>query len=104
MLDSLVRVSRRVGGATDLLATEMRPATENCSLYETAPVPVGRAAQPAELGPSEKGTNFTRGCGANPTVRRVKRQRSATFGKAWQGSAVIADQAPPGSPNKRLNL
>ena len=28
MLDSLVRVSRRVGGATDLLATEMRPATE----------------------------------------------------------------------------
>ena len=25
MLDSLVRVSRRVGGATDLLATEMRP-------------------------------------------------------------------------------
>ena len=28
MLDSLVRVSRRVGGATDLLATEMRPASE----------------------------------------------------------------------------
>ena len=25
MLDSLVRVSRRVGGAADLLATEMRP-------------------------------------------------------------------------------
>ena len=25
VLDSLVRVSRRVGGATDLLATDMRP-------------------------------------------------------------------------------
>ena len=49
MLDSLVRVSRRVGGATDLLATEIRPASVRCSLYETVPIPVGLTAQQAEL-------------------------------------------------------
>ena len=49
MLDSLVRVSRRVGGAADLLATEMQPALEKCSLYETTPLPVDVAAQEAEL-------------------------------------------------------
>ena len=49
MLDSLVRVSRRVGGATDLLATEMRPELEKFSLYETTPVPVDFPAQRAEL-------------------------------------------------------
>ena len=98
----MVRVSRRVGGATDLLATEMRPASVRCSLYETAPIPVGLAAQQAEL--VHKGANFIRRCGAFPTVRRVKHQRSATFERAWQGSAVIADQALPSSPNERLNL
>ena len=58
--------------------------------------PAGRACA--------QGPNFIRRCGALPTVRRVKRQRSATFGKAWQGGAVIADQTPPTSPNERLNL
>ena len=59
MLDSLVRVSRRVGGATDLLATEMRPALEKCSLYETTPVPVERAAQAAELEHKEQTSSTT---------------------------------------------
>ena len=45
MLDSLVRVSRRVGGAADLLGREMRTATERCSLYESSHVPVGRRAR-----------------------------------------------------------
>ena len=36
MLDSLVRVSRRVGGAADLLATEMQAVQEVHSLYEPA--------------------------------------------------------------------
>ena len=58
MLDSLVRVSRRVGGAADLLATEMRPALEKCSLYEAALLPVDFAAQGAEL--KRKGLNFIR--------------------------------------------
>lgn len=40
MLDSLVRVSRRVGGATDLLGREMETATEHCSLYEFPQIPV----------------------------------------------------------------
>ena len=39
MLDSLVRVSRRDGGAADLLDREMRIATEHCSLYESSHVP-----------------------------------------------------------------
>ncbi len=34
MLDSLVRVSRRVGGAADLLATEMGAVQILHSLYE----------------------------------------------------------------------
>ena len=34
MLDSLVRVSRRVGGAADLLATEMVAVPVRHSLYE----------------------------------------------------------------------
>ena len=61
-----------------------------------------RAHSPASRAWTQ-GPNFTRGCSARPTVRRVQRQRSATFGRAWQGGTVIADQAPPGSPNKRLN-
>ncbi len=36
--DSLVRVSRRVGGATDLLATDMRPVQRNSE--ETTQIPV----------------------------------------------------------------
>ena len=56
MLDSLVRVSRRVGGAADLLATEMRSALEKCSLYETTLLPVDVAAQKAEL--KHKDLNF----------------------------------------------
>ena len=36
MLDSLVRVSRRVGGAADLLATEKQAVPVRHSLYELA--------------------------------------------------------------------
>ena len=40
MLDSLVRVSRRVGATSDLLGREMETATEHCSLYESPQIPV----------------------------------------------------------------
>jgi len=40
MLDSLVRVSRRVGGTSDLLGREMETATEHCSLYESPLLPI----------------------------------------------------------------
>ena len=40
MLDSLVRVSRRVGGAADLLDREMRAAAESRALYAPSYLPV----------------------------------------------------------------
>ena len=39
VLDSLVRVSRRVGGATDLLATDMRPVPRHSKETTQIPVP-----------------------------------------------------------------
>ena len=58
-----------------------------------------RAHSPAG-GACAQGANFIRRCGAFPTVRRVKHQRSATFERAWQGSAVIADQALTQQPQR----
>ena len=57
MLDSLVRVSRRVGGAADLLATEMRavPVMRH-SLYEPAQLPADGEASNAGLGTPEEPT------------------------------------------------
>ena len=51
-----------------------------------------------------QGLNFIHACGARPTVRCVKCQRSAAIGRARQSSTVLADQIQPSSPNNRLNL
>ena len=75
MLNSLVRVSRRVGGAANLLTTRCRPcqtwthAIHDCSFTRRLQSPEHRART--------QGTNFTRACGLMPTVRRVKHRRSA---------------------------
>jgi hypothetical protein len=49
MLDSLVRVSRRVGGAADLLATDMGAVQELHSLYEPPLLPAESEARDARL-------------------------------------------------------
>ena len=56
MLDSLVRVSRRVGGATDLLATDMRPVPKHSK--ETTQIPV--AAGPEGKAPAARRLPFTK--------------------------------------------
>jgi hypothetical protein len=75
MLDSLVRVSRRVGGAANLLTTRCSPcqtwthAIHDCSFTRQLQSPEHRARS--------QGTNFTYACGLMPAVRRVKYRRSA---------------------------
>ena len=70
LFNSLVRVSRRVGGATDLLATEMRAVSAEWrhSLYEPALLPTGVGASQKNAGAcqgpaSETPTNFTHALG-----------------------------------------
>ena len=94
MLDSLVRVSRRVGGATDLLHREMRTATEHCSLYESSQVPVWSGARktglPAEL------TTSPEPFGPVQTVPVVNRRESApgrTTGPAVESLLIKNDKA-----------
>ena len=75
MLDSLVRVSRRVGGAADLLATEMEAAQVNALAIRASLATRRRRSQ--KPGASPQGQNFTRALGPAPTVRRVNEPRNA---------------------------
>ena len=84
MLDSLVRVSRRVGGATDLLGREMRTATERCSLYESSHVSVtARARTPRAATISD---NFPRGLrsGRNGSCREPRGKCTREAGRSRQ--------------------
>ena len=93
MLDSLVRVSRRVGGATDLLGREMRTATERCSLYESSHVPVGLRARTPEA--ATRGDNFTRGLRSEPNGSCRKLRGKCTREPNRTEGTVIADQIHP---------
>ena len=102
MLHSLVRVSRRVRGATDLLGREMQTAIENCSLYEFAYIPVRREARTPRA--ASITDNFTTGLrfASNSSCRKLRRKcvREADGTKR----RVIADQIRPGRPPPRLSL
>lgn len=76
MLDSLVRVSRRVGGVADLLATEMRTAPAKDARY-TSPLSYPSDPEPGTEGSTKQGSNFTPALGPVPTVRRVNDPRNA---------------------------
>ena len=101
MLDSLVRVSRRVGGAADLLTTERRAVPVRHSLYE--PAPYLPAAEPG-----------TRGWGTSPQLH--PRPRSTTSSSSCEEQekcsrpqskakpGVLADLANPTCPTDSLNL
>ena len=75
MLDSLVRVSRRVRGAADLLATEMQAVPVKTLAIRACLAT--RRAKSQERGARAQVPNFTHGLGRVPAVRRVKGQRSA---------------------------
>ena len=71
----MVRVSRRVGGAADLLATGMQAVPERHSVYEPAPLPVGAKAR--DQGLADKPQTSPRPSVQRPTVRCVNRRRNA---------------------------
>ena len=75
MLDSLVRVSRRVGAAADLLTTDMQ-TVPRITLAVRVCLFTCRLQSPEHRARTQ-GTNFTRACGLMPAVRRVKQRRSA---------------------------
>ena len=101
VLDSLVRVSRRVGGAADLLGREMRTATERCSLYESSHVPVGRGARTPRA--ASRTDNFTQGLRSEPNGSCRKLRRKCTQEPSQTESAVIADRTHPDRPTPRLS-
>ena len=72
MLDSLVHVSRRVGGAANLLGREMRIATEHCLKYESSHVTVWCDARTPRA--ASRINNFTRGlrCAPNSSCRKLR--------------------------------
>ena len=77
MLDSLVRVSRRVGGATDLLATDTRPV----QMYseETTQIPV--AANLPKVQRQQRTAIHRTKAKLATTVRSAKQQRNAAKSK-----------------------
>ena len=87
MLDSLVRGSRRVGGATDLLDREMRTATEHCSLYESSHVPVWRGAR--NKGLQAEPTTSPEPFGPSQTVPVVNHGGNAPERKAGQAAKSL---------------
>ena len=77
MLDSLVRVSRRVGGIADLLATEMQTAPAFEVLGIRVRLATRRDQSQERRARPNKGTNFTPALGPVSTVRRVNDPRNA---------------------------
>ena len=75
MLDSLVRVSRRVRGAADLLATEMQAVPVKTLAIRACLAT--RRVKSQERGAWGQAPNFTHGLGRVPAVRCVKSQRNA---------------------------
>ena len=87
MLDSLVRVSRRVGGAANLLTTEMQPVpTWTHAIHDCL---VTRRLQSPEHRTRTQGTNFPRACGLMPAVRRVKYRRSAAANNTNSNAEIL---------------
>ena len=101
MLDSLVRVSRRVGGATDLLGREMRTATERCSLYESSQLPVGRGARTP--GAASRTDNFTQAVWSLSNGSCGKLQGKCSRDRASTSCQVIADQRQQGEQRPSLS-
>ena len=87
MLDSLVRVSRRVGGAANLLTTEMLCVTTwSHAIHDSSDT---RQLQSQEHRARTQGTNFTHAFGLMPTVRRVKHRRSAAANNTDSNAEIL---------------
>ena len=105
MLDSLVRVSRRVGGAADLLVTEMPAALGQAVLAIRAGshYPPHTGDRNPRLA-TTRATNFTQALVLRAAVRHVKPRRSAVVDRAARARRVLADHARTRRPDANLNL
>jgi|KNS10NT17metaT_FD_contig_123_13593_length_709_multi_51_in_1_out_1_1 hypothetical protein len=87
MLDSLVRVSRRVGGAANLLTTEMLCVTTwSHAIHDSSDT---RQLQSQEHRARTQGTNFTHVFGLPLAVRRVNNRRSAAASKTNRHAEIL---------------
>ena len=90
MLDSLVRVSRRVEASTDLLARERPTATEGLLAVQVGHMPVGSEARTPGADSEEK--TSSQAFGPVPTVPSVTPGGDAPVNQASTPAPVIADQ------------
>ena len=102
LFNSLVRVSRRVGGAADLLATEMQAVTENHSLYEPALLPVDAGARKAGLGELSPELHPPPRSSPNGSLR--EREEKYSHREATSAQGVLADHTSTKAPHESLNL
>ena len=101
MLDSLVRVSRRVEAFTDLLGRERRTATEALLAVQVrTDLPVGSGARTP--GANAEAKTSSQAFGPSPTVPAVKPPGDAPAERAGSQRPVIADPATRAARNLRL--
>ena len=87
MLDSLVRVSRRVGAAADLLTTDMQ-TVPRITLAVRVYLFTCRLQSPEHRARTQ-GTNFTHVFGLPLAVRRVNNRRSAAASKTNRHAEIL---------------
>ena len=95
MVDSLVRVSRRVGGAADLLATEGASGVSTTRAIRAGPNSPRRGRGRKTPGAEGRAPNFTPGNRPAQAVRRV------TTGGVQPGRGLNAGEGPCGSQHRR---
>ena len=97
MLDSLVRVSRRVEAFTDLLGRERRTATEALLAVQVrTDLPVGSGARTP--GANAEAKTSSQAFGPVPTVPAVNPGKDAPVARASITPTVIADQVARAAP------
>ena len=103
MLDSLVRVSRRVGGAADLLATEMRAVPVRHSLYEPTLLPAGRRAR-KNRGSRDKAHELHPEPQSAPSSSSREGLEKCSHRRPPSPRRVLADRRREGGTDASLNL
>ena len=96
MLDSLARVSRRVGASADLLGRERLTATEALLAVQVSRMPLGSGARTPGANAGAK--TSSQAFGPIPRVPTVTPSRDAPVERASTPAPVIADQTPGAAP------
>lgn len=100
MLDSLARVSRRVGASTDLLDRERLAATEGLLAVQASHMPLEPGARTP--GADAEAKTSSQAFGPVPRVPIVTPDGDAPVDRAGTQTPVIADQTPRAAPIPRL--